>query len=99
MQDTYFICWNTKADGSGVRWYPDEAYDKEIDLHLYAQWGAFVDITGDGKIDRADAEMVLKHDSGLVTLTGSRFSAADVNSDGKVDFNDAVLMLKYLEAH
>ncbi len=94
-----FICWNTKADGSGVRWDPDEAYDKETDLHLYAQWGAFVDITGDGKTDRADAEMVLKHDSGLVTLTGSRFSAADVNSDGKVDFNDAVLMLKYLEEH
>ncbi len=93
-----FIYWNTRADGSGVRWDPNDSYSIDADLYLYAQWKSVItpgDINGDGEIDYADAVMALKHDSGLVTLTGDKLTAADVNSDGEVDFNDAVLILKY----
>lgn len=34
-----FICWNTKADGSGMNYYPGDAYTMPADnVTLYAQW-------------------------------------------------------------
>ena len=33
-----FVCWNTKEDGSGVDYNPNDTYDKDDSLSLYAQW-------------------------------------------------------------
>jgi len=53
------------------------------------------DANGDGEVDFADAIVVLKHDAGMLTLTGDELKAADVNGDGEVDFVDAIQILKY----
>ena len=33
-----FVCWNTKKDGSGMDYSPNDTYDKEDSLSLYAKW-------------------------------------------------------------
>ena len=53
-----FSGWNTKEDGTGTSYAPDDRYEKDADLTLYAQWKA-VSLTttytisyelGDGKL-------------------------------------------------
>ena len=53
------------------------------------------DVNGDGEIDFADGMRILKHDVGLIDLTGDALVAGDVNGDGEVDFADAILVLKF----
>lgn len=38
-----FLAWNTKADGSGTSYAPDNtlALDKDSNVHLYAQWQTY----------------------------------------------------------
>ena len=33
-----FSCWNTKADGTGSNYNPNDAYGVDADLRLYAKW-------------------------------------------------------------
>ena len=33
-----FSCWNTKADGTGSNYNPNDAYGADADLRLYAKW-------------------------------------------------------------
>lgn len=33
-----FVSWNTKPDGSGIDCYPNETYNVDADLTLYAKW-------------------------------------------------------------
>jgi hypothetical protein len=53
------------------------------------------DVSGDGKINSADAVLVMKASLRLITLTSAQETAADVNGDGKVNSADAVLIMKY----
>ena len=53
------------------------------------------DANGDGKINTADATLVLKDSAGMINLEGDKRISADCNSDGKVNTADAVLILKY----
>ncbi len=39
-----FSSWNTKADGSGIRYYPEDVYSDNCDITLYAQWNKLVDV-------------------------------------------------------
>ena len=34
-----FLCWNTKANGNGVSYFPGDEFVIERDVTLYAQWG------------------------------------------------------------
>lgn len=47
------------------------------------------DVDGDGKINAADARLILRASAQLESLTGAYFIAADVNCDGKVNALDA----------
>ncbi len=53
------------------------------------------DVNSDGFVDFIDAQLILKYDAGLSTLTDEQISRSDVNSDGFVDFLDAQIILKY----
>ena len=53
------------------------------------------DVNGDGAVDALDALQVLKHDTNLLTLTGTYLNASDVNNDTVVDSLDALQVLKY----
>ena len=53
------------------------------------------DVNGDGEVDFADGIRILKHDVGLIDLTGDALVTGDVNGDGEVDFADAILVLKF----
>jgi len=52
------------------------------------------DLTGDGKINAADARVALQAGAGKVTLTGNDPALGDANRDGKVNAADARLMLQ-----
>ena len=53
------------------------------------------DLNGDGKVNTADAVVVLKISAGMVALDEKYQAAGDCNRDGKVNTADAVLILKY----
>ena len=53
------------------------------------------DLNGDGKVNTADAAIVLKFAAGIVTLDADMQKAGDCNHDGKVNTADATLILKY----
>lgn len=52
------------------------------------------DVNSDGVIDEIDSSLILKHISGINTLTSAQTEKADVNNDGNVDLTDAVAILK-----
>ena len=52
------------------------------------------DVTLDGKVDVADAVLLLQYLAGNVTLSAKQLRAADVNSDGAVDVSDVVLIMQ-----
>lgn len=46
-----FICWNTKANGTGESYAPNALYKKDADVTLYAQWrsdGYVISYRGNG---------------------------------------------------
>lgn len=53
------------------------------------------DINTDGKINSADALLVLQSSMGVITLTDTQKLLADVNKDGKINSTDALLILQY----
>lgn len=53
------------------------------------------DINTDGKINSADALLVLQSSTGVITLTDTQKLLADVNEDGKINSTDALLILQY----
>ena len=53
------------------------------------------EVTGDGKIDMADAYRIILHLSGKLTLNEAEQAAADVNGDGMVDFIDIYRIILY----
>lgn len=55
------------------------------------------DVNRNGRIDSADANLIVCYYVGQVSLSGSQLKAADVNCDGTVDATDAdVLCKKYI---
>lgn len=55
------------------------------------------DVNRNGRIDSADANLIVCHYVGQVSLSGAALKAADVNCDGTVDATDAdVLCRKYI---
>ena len=70
---------------------------KEIaeDTTITAQYMAYGDVNGDGKINTADATVILKYSAEMIDLDENELIAGDVNFDGKVTTADAVLVLKY----
>ena len=53
------------------------------------------DINTDGKINSADALLVLQLSTGKITLTDTQKLLADVNKDGKINSADALYILQY----
>ena len=53
------------------------------------------DVNGDGRINTADAVIVLKSTVGMVQFDDEQKSAADVNRNGMVNTADATCILKY----
>ena len=52
------------------------------------------DVNGDGKVDSADAILVMKCDAGLLSLSNDEIKRADLNGDGKIDTCDAIYILR-----
>ena len=67
-----------------------------VTVKLTVGTGTLGDVNGDGKVDQADAQMILDYEAqrleGELSLT-----TADVSGDGIVDSNDAVLILQYVK--
>lgn len=52
------------------------------------------DINADGKINSADALIVLQYSVENITLTDEKIAAADINCDGRVNSMDALIILQ-----
>ena len=82
-----FLCWNTKADGTGNRYYVGSTIVLEDDMTLYAEWGEGC------LIDFASAtsqDITLGLSAQLTTLTGYFMNddvqmGLDIDLDGVMD--------------
>ena len=66
-----------------------------VTLELTITEGTLGDVDGNGKIELADAQMILDYEAKLLDHGLSLF-VADVSGDGIIDSNDAVLIQQYL---
>ena len=56
------------------------------------------DVNGNGRVDAADAHLIILHTNGSKLLTGDALLAADANQDGLVNRQDAALLCeKYVD--
>lgn len=53
------------------------------------------DVNGDGKINSADALLVLRHSVGSTTLSAEQKKRADVTGDGSINSQDALKILQF----
>ena len=66
-----------------------------VTIELTVTEGILGDVDGNGKIELADARMILDYEAKVLDHGLSMF-AADVSGDGVIDSNDAVLIQQYL---
>lgn len=66
-----------------------------VTIELTVTEGILGDVDGNGKIELADAQMILDYEAKVLEHGLSLF-AADVSGDGVIDSNDAVLIQQYL---
>ena len=52
------------------------------------------DVNDDGKVDREDAEMIMRHLSGDAALDSEQAKRADVDGDGSVTYLDAMSLME-----
>ena len=86
QSDTYYI-YSTK---SGIK-------VSEIIINYKGESILIGDVDQNDKIEKADAALLLKHISSIVTLTDEKqLKAAQCNGDGKYTLADVTAILKYL---
>ncbi len=95
-----FYAWNTKKDGTGTFYKPDEnmRITEECTV-LYAVWILPGDVDFSGEIEPADARLALRISLGLMedqgkVMTERNVAAADFNGDEDVVPGDARLILR-----
>ena len=54
------------------------------------------DVSGDGILNREDADLIVKHYNELLELTAEELEIADVNLDGVVDIRDANILYGWI---
>lgn len=102
---------NGMAGRSLSRWRPGDirkhAVKKAFFLLGWVGWLACVsaapglvgDANGDGKVDQADAQTILRKAVSTVVLGATESARADVNGDGQINALDALLVLKSGPSH
>ncbi len=73
----------------------EDGSSKSYTLHITVEEGRKGDADGDGKVDSADALIVLKKDVSIYGIEGEGSTSLDVNNDGQTNSQDALEILKY----
>ena len=74
-----FAKWNTKADGSGTDYDPDDTLTIEEDTTLYAQWVINRTLTYDANGGEGSMNPEVVEDGGTLTVAGNTFTKAGYN--------------------
>ena len=69
---------------------------EELLTFKYYQSYKLGDVNGDGKIETADALLILEHIAQVRTLTEAQKLPADTCVDGKIDTTDAIYILEHI---
>ena len=85
----YYPAGNDTWEIVDGKWYGYTAIPYGEETVLYG------DLTGDGKINVLDANLVRRYAAKLVELDENQLKAADVNGDGKINVLDANLIRRY----
>jgi len=64
-----------------------------IEIQIFQHCG---DVNNDGKVDSADAQLIMQYVVGLIDLDYYQKEAADVNNNGIIDVADAQLIMQYI---
>ena len=86
--DHLFVCWNTKADGTGKRYFVGRNYTFSENTTLYAEWGheAVIDLTEvTEKVVDLDVWDLLTMLDGYMHYGDDGRPLIDVNLDGAAD--------------
>ena len=85
--DKTFLSWNTKADGTGRRYYPGDDFTVNMTTTLYAEWGGWCEID----LTYVSVKVITQDEWGLLSMLHGYFYYGDdgplfdVNLDGKAD--------------
>ena len=78
----------------------DKSFDEVTeDMTVTALYAVSGDANLDGKLNTADATVILKYAAQMIQLQSKNQKAADMTGDGKVNTSDATAVLKYCATH
>ncbi len=106
LRQSSFIVAEGNVNGM-VYWETEKTYQqiREGFEHHFTRYPVIMtgDVNEDGKVDSADASLVLSEygliqTGGTLTFTETQKKSADVNKDGKTDSSDASKILEYYGA-
>ncbi len=92
IDDDGSVLWSMKEDD--YPGYISRGHKDSLEVVNFVLTG---DTTGDLIINDKDLDLLNKHISGEVTLTGNQFTAGDTTGDGKIDAEDKALLTEKLE--
>lgn len=98
VKSGYTFCYWNDPDKPYIPVMPGATYTVNRKVALQARWlrGAYAlgDVNADGKVDTADASLVMQYCGETLELTAAQKIRADFNADGKVDTTDSIRILQ-----
>ena len=89
--------YQNQEDGTGMRTgVPATTPVTTLEVRLAGAEPVEGDVSGDGLLDAADPELIVKHYNELLDLTEEELARADVSGDGAVDLLDANILYGWI---
>ena len=91
------VMYQNQEDGTGMRTGVAATTPvTTLEVRLAGEEPVEGDVSGDGLLDAADPELIVKHYNELLDLTEEELARADVSGDGAVDLLDANILYGWI---